>query len=129
VLGLLAAAGCARGIDANAPGSVTRSSGRSRPALIAGISANDWDECPFPAEADRAKVDDAVVLLQVLVAPDGHAEGVTILRDPGYGFGEVARGCAMTKRYIPGRDARRTAIESRTMPFRMHYSRPKPAGE
>jgi hypothetical protein len=74
-------------------------------------------------------VDEAYVVAAVLVASDGHAEDVTIIHDPGYGFGDASKQCAMHQQYVPGRNAGGVAIESRTKPFRIHYSRPRPAGE
>lgn len=88
--------------------------------------AGSWD-CPFPAASDVAKVDEAYVVLQVVVAPDGHAKDVTVIRDPGFGFGETARQCAFLKKYAPARDANGTDIEGKTKPFRVHFSRPAPS--
>ena len=56
----------------------------------------DWN-CPFPPEADTAQMDEASVMLQVDVRPDGTAGTVTVLSDPGSGFGREARRCAGRK--------------------------------
>lgn len=70
------------------------------PRLSGGM---EWD-CPFPAEADMEQVDNAAVSLQVQVAPNGKVQSVTVLSDPGFGFGREARRCAQRKRWDPGID-------------------------
>jgi hypothetical protein len=84
---------------------------------------------PFPAQSDIDKVDEAYVVLQAEVAPDGYPTDVFVLRDPGHGFGAAARRCAMLKKYIPGRDANGAPVAAETAPFRIHYLRAAPAGE
>jgi protein TonB len=66
-------------------------------------SGHDW-KCPFPKEADVAKIDSALVSVNVTVKPDGRVAGVWIAKDPGYGFGAVAGACAMLRRYQPALD-------------------------
>lgn len=73
----------------------------SRPPQLAGGSS--WD-CPFPAEADDAGLDHALVSLRIEVAADGHVVQASATRDPGHGFGREARRCALGKRWAPGRD-------------------------
>jgi protein TonB len=63
----------------------------------------EWS-CPFPPEADAAGVDVAVVALCVTVDASGTARDVAIPSDPGHGFGDAARRCALTKRWSPGLD-------------------------
>jgi hypothetical protein len=84
----------------------------------------DWS-CPFPPESDRAKVDSAAVVLKVIVDAIGHATAVTIMTDPGYGFGEAARACAATATYDPGREADGGAVTSVLM-MRVRFERPSP---
>ncbi len=100
---------------ANVPATGRESSGPPRPG-------GGW-ECPWPPASNLAPVDEAYVLLQVLVGPDGHAKEVTILSDPGNGFGEATRQCALRKNYAPARDASGNSVEGTTKPFRVHYSR------
>jgi hypothetical protein len=119
----LASAACA-GRPAASQAS-TASAPTSRASPTAGLSGN-WD-CPFPAASDAAKIDEAYVVLQVVVAPGGFAKEVTVIRDPGYGFGETARQCALLKKYAPARDANGTDVEGTTKPFRVHFSRPPPS--
>jgi protein TonB len=78
---------------ARAPGS-----DRSRRAHLAGGAS--WD-CGFPREADEAQIDHAVVALRIAVSALGAADSVTIVADPGNGFGREARTCATMKHYEP----------------------------
>ncbi|HVH42744.1 MAG TPA: biopolymer transporter ExbD [Labilithrix sp.] len=81
-----------------------------------------WD-CPFPPEADRAKVDSAVVVIQATISESGAAEDVTVLSDPGNGFGEAARSCATKQYYKPGIDAEGRPLRTTTKPFRVRFER------
>lgn len=93
------------GTKVQAPGGFNRS---APPQLAGGAS---WD-CPFPREADYARIDEAKVLLRVEVAADGRVVGVEVKRDPGDGFGREARQCAMRKRWAAGRDRDGNPIQS-----------------
>ncbi len=73
----------------------------SRPPRLAGGA--QWD-CPFPEEADAEGMDQASVSLRVEVGSDGRVGGVTVVRDPGTGFGREARRCALRKRWSPALD-------------------------
>lgn len=70
------------------------------PRLAGGMQ---WD-CPFPAEADMEQINEALVSLQVQVSPDGKVQNVTVVSDPGYGFGREVTRCALRKRWDPGTD-------------------------
>jgi len=83
----------ATGTGAPAPPTVDR----SRAAGLGG--SKSWNDCPFPPEADVDNIDQAAVLVQITVAPDGRASGVRVVSDPGHGFGRSARACAMQRRY------------------------------
>jgi len=92
---------------------------RSRPASLGG--GNEWN-CPFPAEADTAQIDDAYVTMQIDVRPDGTASAVRVLSDPGNGFGREARRHAMGLRYPPALDHDGNPI-SGTFKVKVHFSR------
>jgi protein TonB len=94
---------------------------RSRKAGLLGSS--DWTDCPFPAEADAEQIDQAFVLIQVRVKPDGNPEAVTVVQDPGHGFGREARKCAMRKKYTNALDPDGNPIPSQTNPFRVRFER------
>jgi periplasmic protein TonB len=71
---------------------------RSRPA---GVVAKNWN-CPFPPGAERFNYQ--LVKVAVTVGPDGSALDVRVLSDPGSGFGQEARQCALSKvskKYVP----------------------------
>jgi len=72
----------------------------SRRAAVAG--GPDW-RCPFPSEAEEEGMNVASTTLSIVVDPRGTAERVTVLSDPGHGFGAAARRCARGKRYVPAR--------------------------
>jgi protein TonB len=92
----------------------------SRPAAPMGGS---WNDCEFPAEADIEGVDSAVVQLTVTVGPNGRAKAVTVLRDPGNGFGQSARNCAFRKQFNAALDRSGTAITMSTAPFTVRFTR------
>jgi biopolymer transport protein ExbD len=85
--------------------------------------AASWKACPFPAESDQAKIDAAVVVLQSKVDADGQATHVSVITDPGHGFGAAALACAMREKYQPARDANGRAIAGETKPFRVRFER------
>lgn len=98
-----------------------RKEDRSRaPGLLGSV---DWNDCPFPGEADAEQIDQAFVLIQVRVKPDGSPENVTVVQDPGHGFGREARKCAMRKRYSQGLDADGNPMTGTTKPFRVRFER------
>ena len=94
---------------------------RSRKASITGSS--DWNDCPFPAEADAEQIDQAFVLIQVRVKPDGSPETVAVVQDPGHGFGREARKCAMRKKYTTALDPDGNPVAGQTNPFRVRFER------
>ncbi|HEY3256128.1 MAG TPA: energy transducer TonB, partial [Polyangiaceae bacterium] len=79
--------------------------------------AGSWNDCEFPAEADIEGIDSAVVQLTVTVGPNGRAKSVTVLKDPGFGFGRSARTCAFRKQFNAALDRAGTAITMSTAPF------------
>jgi periplasmic protein TonB len=93
---------------------------RSRTAGLLG--SGEWN-CPWPGEADAEQIDQAFVMIQVKVKPDGSPENVSILQDPGHGFGREARKCAMGKKYNGALDADGNAIGGMTKPFRVRFER------
>ncbi|HSO39213.1 MAG TPA: energy transducer TonB, partial [Labilithrix sp.] len=97
-----------------APASVDR----SRPAALARGAA--WS-CPWPAEADP--IDDATVVIAVVVDERGHASKVDVLTDPGYGFGREARRCALREVYTPGLDRDGRAVASTLKSIKVRFAR------
>lgn len=81
-----------------------------------------WN-CAFPAEADKAKIDDAAVTIVVHVRADGIAERVDVLNDPGHGFGAAAATCAKQRKYTPPNDEQGRPKPGRTPPIRIRFTR------
>jgi hypothetical protein len=98
------------------------------PPSRATVGLKEWD-CAFPPEADTAGIDEAAVLLRAQVDASGRAIAVTVVQDPGHGFGEAARVCAMLAAYEPARDDRGQPMEAMTNVFRVHFQRPPPDDE
>lgn len=94
---------------------------RSRAAGLLG--STDWGDCPFPAEADAEQIDQAYVMIQVKLKADGSPESVTVLQDPGHGFGREARKCAMRKQFSGALDADGNPVAGTTKPFRVRFER------
>jgi protein TonB len=81
-----------------------------------------WN-CPWPGEADAEQVNEQTVVLRAAVRPDGRAERVDVLTDPGFGFGAAARSCALATRFAPARDAAGQPIAALSPPIRVHFFR------
>jgi len=91
----------------------------SRPAVP--VSRN-WN-CGFPPEADFDQIDFATVMISVTVNTDGRAKSVTVLSDPGHGFGRLARSCAQRMQYTPGVDRDGNPVVKTTSPFPVRFTR------
>ena len=104
------------------PGPVAPPSGPDLSRAAAPL-AGSWNDCEFPAEADIEGIDSAVVQLTVTVGPNGRAKSVTVLKDPGFGFGQSARTCAFRKQFNSALDRAGTAITMSTAPFTVRFTR------
>jgi protein TonB len=93
---------------------------QSRPPSL--IGSTSWS-CPFPPEADAEGRDRATAVIVVTVRPDGSPQSVSVMQDPGSGFGRAARMCALGRRYKPGLDRDGNATVSATQPIRVNFSR------
>ena len=93
---------------------------RSRDARPQSLS---WDSCGFPADADMEQIDYARVTLVVTVGTDGRAKSVVVQNDPGYGFGALARRCALRRRYQVGLDRAGNPVTRTTAPFTVTFTR------
>jgi periplasmic protein TonB len=65
----------------------------------------------------------AAVLISVTVLPNGSPRSVTVLRDPGLGFGPAARSCAMGQRYLPALDRNGVPVTATTPPITVRFTR------
>ncbi|HWZ88865.1 MAG TPA: energy transducer TonB [Polyangiaceae bacterium] len=110
------------GVGKAPPGPVSSAAGSnlSRAAMPMGGA---WNDCGFPAEADIEGIDNAVVSLTVTVGPDGRAKSVTILKDPGNGFGQATRACAFRKQFAPALDLAGNPMTMSTAPFNVRFTR------
>jgi protein TonB len=82
----------------------------------------NWADCGFPSEAQLDGVDFGIVTLVVTVGTDGRAKSVNILKDPGSGFGNHARQCAMRRTYKPALNKAGQAVISSTPPFNVRFT-------
>jgi periplasmic protein TonB len=85
---------------------------RAKRARLAGGAS--WD-CPFPEGANAGQVDHAVVTLRVAVGQNGATRSVSVDVDPGNGFGQEARVCALRKQFEPATDPEGNPIEGTTL--------------
>jgi hypothetical protein len=81
------------------------------------------DDCGFPAEADRDRVDHGWAMLVVTVRANGRAAAVQVLDDSGHGFGRMAQKCALRGRYEPALDKAGVPTQANTPPFRYRFTR------
>jgi protein TonB len=79
--------------------------------------------CPWPSEADAEQVNEQTVVLRAAIRPDGRAERVDVLADPGLGFGAAARACALATRFATARDPAGQPIAALSPPIRVHFFR------
>lgn len=94
---------------------------KSRPAGLP-VGAN-WSNCPFPPEADAEQIHQAAVRIVVFVDLSGTPTSVSVLSDPGFGFGRQAQKCAMRFKYPVGLDKFGKPVASATKPFRVTFTR------
>ena len=83
----------------------------------------NWDDCGFPPEADTDQINFMRVRVVVTVGTDGRAQKVTVLSDPGHGFGRLAQQCAYRKTYGVGLDVDGKSIVSTTPPIAIRFQR------
>lgn len=115
------------------PGGVPGGTGTAPAAVVKGPEkdlsqparplSSSWSDCGFPAEADLDGVEYGVVKMVVTVNTDGRAKAVTILTDPGSGFGNHARQCALRRTFGVALDKNGQAIVAATAPFTVKFTR------
>jgi protein TonB len=112
------ATGLPRGVGTG-PGTQQGVVDRSRALQLAG--STEW-RCPFPPEADADQIDEAAAVISVTVGADGKAQKVSVVQDPGHGFGREARACALRETYVPALDRDGNAIAA-SKSFRVRFER------
>jgi protein TonB len=86
------------------------------------LGSQAWS-CPWPVEADADRIDEQTVVIRVLVDALGNAESVTVVMDPGHGFGSAATSCAMRTRFTPAHDPQGKPIRAQSPPIRVRFTR------
>ncbi|MEM1034218.1 MAG: hypothetical protein AAGN82_28020 [Myxococcota bacterium] len=81
-----------------------------------------WNSCGFPPQANLEQIDRAVVIVNVTVSASGRAVRASVQNDPGYGFGALARSCAMAKRYRPGKNRAGEPV-TKSQSYRVKFTR------
>jgi protein TonB len=112
--------GAARGSSAgSASAEGARAPSQSAPV---GLASQSWS-CPWPADAEPLPIDEETVVIRVVVRPDGSAESVAVVSDPGHGFGAAAASCAMRTRFTPARAAGGEPLRASSPPIRVRFTR------
>jgi protein TonB len=101
------------------PSSMPATPDRSTPVLL---RSENWS-CPWPPEADARQIDEQTVVLRVVVDSDGGPRSVTVLADPGHGFGPAAAACAMRTRFTPAHGHSGEPIGAASPPIRVRFTR------
>lgn len=86
------------------------------------LPARNWD-CSWPSEADNLGIDEQVVVIRATVTADGRPTSVSVLADPGHGFGEAALRCAREARFLPARDRKGVKHAATSPPVRVRFTR------
>ena len=68
--------------------------------------------------------DRSVIAKSFAQGRDGRADSAKVVSDPGYGFGQAARQCALETRFIPARDRDGKPVAGETRPFNFRFTRP-----
>jgi protein TonB len=63
------------------------------------------------------------LVLRSKMDAEGQATHVSVITDPGHGFGAAAVACAMREKYQPARDANGRTVADETKPFRVRFER------
>jgi TonB family protein len=72
------------------------------------------DGCAFPDEAANTGVRAQRVQIRILVRPDGTPAEVQVLDDPGLGFADAVRRCALAQRFEPAKNEQGEPIQAWT---------------
>ncbi|MEM8609095.1 MAG: ferric siderophore ABC transporter substrate-binding protein [Myxococcota bacterium] len=88
-------------VDPNAkPGGPQGEGSLARPVRL---GSRSWN-CPWPEEAEMLGITEQFVPIRVMTDPEGVALRVTVLADPGHGFGAAAAECARANKFRPALD-------------------------
>jgi len=122
--GVTSATGTSRTAARAVPAAPPAPQGERAPDLSSKVALQEQDwQCPWPREAEGEPIDEQVVILRVVVRPDGSAERAALMRDPGHGFGEAALACALRTRFAPARDRDGKPVKQQSPPIRVRFTR------
>jgi TonB family protein len=112
------------GTQANHTGQIGNGTGngysKARPPQL---RSRNWP-CGWPEEAEELDLEHVAVTVRVKVNADGSLADVTVLKDPGYGFGKRAVWCARTKvRFDPALDPNGQPVAGETPAINVHFER------
>lgn len=107
-------------VDFNAkPGGPQGEGSLARPV---GLSARNW-HCPWPEEAEMLGITEQIVVIRVVADAAGVSKKVTVLADPGHGFGSAAVTCARVYKFDPALDDYGRSYAATSPPIRVRFTR------
>jgi protein TonB len=86
------------------------------------LEESRWS-CAWPKEADREQIDEQSVVLKVMVDVKGKVTSVSLVQDPGFGFGAAATACAYKTKFSPALDVKGDPVASLSPPIRVRFTR------
>ena len=86
------------------------------------LSSGAW-RCAWPQKAMEQAIFEQSVVLKVVVEANGKVAKVLLLDDPGFGFGEAARRCALQTKFIPAKNHLDQPIRASSPPIRVRFTR------
>lgn len=86
------------------------------------LSAKDW-KCAWPQEAVDQRIYQQTVVIKVIVNPEGRVDQAIVLDDPGFGFGEAAKRCALVTAFSPAVNREGEAIRALSPPIKVRFTR------
>lgn len=94
------------------------------PTLAHGVrlAAESWD-CPWPSDARALHDREREVRIRVVVRADGSPASVDVISDPGHGFAEAARSCALGMKYTAAIGSSGQPVEARSPLIRVLFKR------
>jgi protein TonB len=112
------------GTDTAPPGPLIVARENRAPTLSRPVSLDQaaWT-CPWPDQADAQQIDEQTVVIRARVRADGQVDNVDVLSDPGFGFAQSARSCALRTHFDPARDSLGQPIVGSSPPIRVHFFR------
>ncbi|MDX9720449.1 MAG: hypothetical protein RBU37_06870 [Myxococcota bacterium] len=94
---------------------------RKSKAQPVGLPSAQWS-CPWPSLGEGGP-DKRVVIIRVHTDAAGVVQRVDILRDPGDGFGDAARQCALASTFTPALDDDGQPKAAKSAPIRVRFER------